>query len=209
MKKILLLAVLLVSAISMNAADQLKINSFEAPADCSNDDYEYFFEITLDNEVADKYTALEFRLFLPEGLEVKDGADGFEFTKDRFGKIVRGNWICDHAINVFAKQKDGGYLVSLADAKLSKIHGTSGTVLNVYYTTTKDYKGGEIAIKTQKLLVSSTEVIRPEDFVMTTTGVKEANADEASVKAQKFMTKKGLVIAKGNKKYNAAAQEVK
>ena len=210
MKKIFLSLAFLLSAVSM-MADTFKVASLVTEAGITNEDYDHQFEITLDNEVADNYTAFQFKIFLPEGMDILDEAAGFEFDSDRFEGVTRkGVFTAQHAVQVCSKMKDGSYLVAVADPKLSKIHGTSGTVLYVYYTTSGDFKGGEISIKEQVLVVDGNTKVAGDDFVgNVATGIKGANADEASAKANKFMTKKGLVITKGNKKYNAAAQEIK
>lgn len=209
MKKILFSLMFALTAMNI-MADQLKVVPFSAEANNPNDQYEDFFVITLDNEVDEMYTGFDFTIYLPEGMSIKDDRDGIDFSHDRFGKIVRGNWTSTHAVGAYAQRKDGGIKVSIADPKLTKIHGTSGDLLFVYYQTNADFKGGEIAIKEQLLFPDGDTTIKGDDFEGTvTTAVKVANADEASEKANKFMTKKGLVITKGNKKYNAAAQEIK
>lgn len=211
MKKILFSLMFALAAMNIMAADVLKVAPFTAEIGTDNDDYEFYFTITLDNEQADYYTGFQFNITLPEGLEVKDGKGGFEFNSDRFvGTTKKGVFTPQHGVKVFAKQADGSYLVAVADEDLSKIKGTSGDLLYVYYTTTADFKGGPISIKKQLFFPNGDTTIKGDEFEGTVvTAVKAANADEASEKANKFMTKKGLVITKGNKKYNAAAQEIK
>ena len=199
MKKILMFCVALLFATFASAAEKSVITV----TDLSSTGLESTFIVALDNQ--DKFTAMQINWKL-DNVEVKkavaygsskilndDDEYVYSFTRD-FNKF---------AAFFPAFPEDKREIPTGSVAKITvKIADSSVTG-----TITLTFEG------------SGVDAVAHRDFEPIVLTVKEgsitgisnasANADEAAVKANKFMTKKGIVITKGNKKYNAAAQEIK
>lgn len=199
MKKILFSFALLFAALNVMAEDCLKVEEFEAPVNEPNENYGYYFCIDLNNEVADKYTSLQFKLFLPEGMDLLTGDENsFDFDEDRCpGTVGRKGFTPDHAIGMCVKREDGSYEIALASSKVTTFKYTSGPILYVYYKTTDKLKEGKNTIKitNQKLVPAEGTKVQPADTeteILCYTAVATVKADGAD--SARKVAKDGKIV---------------
>ena len=200
MKKFLLSCVALLVATFASAQSTSSMEVKDAKADGTTST----FTIALDNQ--GEFTSFQVDFKTTEGISVTN------ILATDSAKLLN-----DDEKNVYVVAKDRNKYVTMYAASPSDRRVIpSGDVYKFTVTLASESVQGSITLTPMGFDIKGTG-----DYDMTPitldlaygsiTGISNANAnaDEASVKAQKFMTKKGLVIAKGNKKYNAAAQEVK
>lgn len=203
MKKILFSIALVFAALNVMAQDNLKVNPFKAPVNEANEDWDYDFEIELNNEVADTYTAIEFDLYLPKGMDLLEGDASFEFSFARCpGKIVKGNFAPQHSVQV-CENKGDYYKVVIADPKLGVFTGTEGTIINVYYKTTSEFAEGanQIKIMNQVLVPAEGTKVKHAGTVTDITGytpVENVKADKGAVEAKKIVKNGKVVVVKAD-----------
>ena len=205
MKKILFAIVAV--AMSISAMAQKSSLTVNGVVERESDGY-YGLPISLDNQ--ESLTALQFRAKCTEGLAF-DSAVPSAILKETYmnGRseepIYVPNWDSNsNTFTVYCK-KNPMQIIKSGEILTLWVNGgeVDGTVTLYNISGSIEVAAGEKAPD----LPMDDLVIEIKDGKAT--NVKANNADETVVKAQKFMTKKGLVITKGNKKYNAAAQEVK
>lgn len=222
MKKILLAICLCVSTL-LNAAviETPNLNvKMEVEGDIKADGetvwYLVFHETQSEGQT---YTAFQMELTLPEGVSVNKVKSGRVMVADATLNAIRFDGL-GHSLALGEKNPlvIGCTTMATEKDKLDWFNDDEdGNIISELFkigfvaSPEASFKDFKIVADNVKFILDDASAHKPAQEVSVTvsvTGVNNANADEASVKAQKFMTKKGLVITKGNKKYNAAAQEV-
>ena len=101
------------------------------------------FSIEMVNTQA--YTALEFNLYLPEGMSLlmnSEDYDPMELSSERFpGKTRKGVFIPNHDTDI-KQMSDGRYYIKIYNTDLETIGGTEGELLIFYYETAADMAPG-------------------------------------------------------------------
>lgn len=178
MKKIIFSLALVFSALSAMAEDAITVKPFNAEIGIEENEWEFGFSIELENEVADNYIAFQFDLYLPEGMKlIEDGP--MDLNEDRFnGTVIKRVWTADATLGV--ADKGTFYRITLYDDKAGTIHGTSGEILKVYYTT-KDMKegSGKLAIRNQELTTVKRTAVNPADVEVDVNGVTAVSSVKA------------------------------
>lgn len=217
MKKILFSFALLFAALGAMAEDNLTVEEFSAPINEPNESWNYYFYIDLNNEVAEKYTSLQFKLYLPEGMDLITGDDGsFEFDEDRCpGTSGRKGFTPDHTIGMCVKREDGCYEVALASSKLTTFKYTNGPVLVVYYKTTDKLKEGEGEVKIDGQLLVTPDIVKVKPSATTTkmigyTPVKAVKGSASADAPVKMLKNNKIVIVKTDgSEVNVAGSQIK
>lgn len=196
MKKIIFAIACLLVSISSMAGDCLKITQPAVVKEgLVENDWEEYFTIELENEVADAYAGVQFDLYLPKGMKlIEDGAVDLE--QDRFdGTVIKKVWTPDADIKVF--DKGDHYTIVVLDPKNDGyIHGTSGVIMYLYYTTEAGFKGGvqNASLKSQILIIDGDHKVKLDDITADiVTPVKQVKADGAVV-ARKIAKDNKIVI---------------
>lgn len=127
---------------AIKAEDVLNVTPFSTHAGVVEDDYETFsMEMTNTME----YTAMEFHLYLPEGLTlIEDTQLAMELSSERFPGVINkrtGIFLPNHDYSV-DKMEEGHYYVTIYNSDLEKITGNEGEVLIFYYETSADMSDG-------------------------------------------------------------------
>ena len=124
------------------AEDVLQVTPFTTVAGVAEGSDETF-SIEMTN--TQSYTALEFNLYLPEGMTLimnSDDYDPMELSSERFpGKTRKGVFIPNHDSDV-TQQSDGHYYITIYNTDLETISGTEGELLIFYYETAADMPAG-------------------------------------------------------------------
>ena len=141
-KTILLLALLL-TVRGVQAEDVVQVKPFTTTAGITLDDEETF---SMEMVNTNAYTALEFRLTLPEGITL-DMEYPFEMNPDRFpGKTRKGIFYPNHDYDI-TNPAPGQYYIKIYNTALETIDGTEGEILTFYYETSADLKPGYYPIR--------------------------------------------------------------
>ena len=141
-KNFILLLALLAMPASIAAEDVVQVTPFTTTAGISLADEETF---SMEMVNTNAYTALEFHLFLPEGITLDK--DFIDLNPDRFpGKYRRGVFYPDHVCDV-TNPSPGHYYVKIYNSDLETIEGTEGEILSFYYATAADMKPGIYPIR--------------------------------------------------------------
>lgn len=142
-KKLVLLLCALVSAQCLRAEDVVQVRTFTTTPGISLDD-EATFSLEMVN--TQSYTAMEFRLFLPEGITL-DMDYPFDMNSDRFpGTTRKGIFFPNHDYDI-TNPSPGQYYVKIYSTTQETIDGTEGEILSFYYTTSADLKPGLYPIR--------------------------------------------------------------
>ncbi|MBR1499037.1 MAG: hypothetical protein IJ615_05345 [Bacteroidaceae bacterium] len=142
-KSFILLLVMFTLTGSLLAEDVVQVKPFTTTPGISIDDEETF-SMELVNTNA--YTALEFHLFLPEGITL-DMDYPFDMNSDRFpGKFKKGVFIPNHDYDI-TNPTPGQYYVKIYNTSLETIEGTEGEILSFYYETSAEMKPGLYPIR--------------------------------------------------------------
>ena len=137
-KRIILVIVFLLALVSqVSAADKVTISDFVISAGETKE-----LSITLENEVT--YAAFQFDLYLPEGLTISD------CSKDQ-------TRIPETTTLSMAKQTDGSYRFFAAAMKVQNITGTSGGIVTIKVTASKDLASGSLTGYFRKVKLSDKE----------------------------------------------------
>ncbi len=142
-KKILFLFAALMAAVNaVRAEDVLNVTPFTTEAGVVEDDFETFsIEMTNTRE----FTAMEFHLYLPEGLTlIEDTQLAMELSADRFPGTINkrtGLFIPNHNYSVDLME-EGHYYVTIYNADLETISQNEGELLIFYYETAADLQPG-------------------------------------------------------------------
>lgn len=202
--------VLMLSCTAIWADNYLRVVPFNAEAGLTENEWETYFDVELVCDAEDKYTALQFDLYLPEGMTLIDD-EPIELYPERFeGVTKKGNFMPYATFS--ADKKEDHYLITLYHENLEKIHGTSGAAMRFYYLTAPDMKEGEYDIKIdgQVLVLNGDNGDYPEAQVSkvtigTGTGIKDVNV--STVKSGKYLYKNQMIIKSGAKVYDAMGVE--
>lgn len=161
MKKIVIALLAFVQILFANAQEEIQVTPFSAQAGLVENDWEEYFSIEMNNELA--YTALQFDLILPEGMTLID--DGpMECVPERFSGITKRGQFIPNAASTCVKVKDNNgnemdnhYRITLYHDDLDVIKGNDGELLRFYYLTSEDMKDGlyPIILKDVCLAVTS------------------------------------------------------
>lgn len=207
MKKIIFAIACLLVSVSTMAGDCLKITQPAVVKEgLVENDWEEYFTIELENEVADAYSGVQFDLYLPEGMKlIEDGSVDLE--QDRFdGTVIKKVWTPDADIKVF--DKEDHYTIVVIDPKNDgHIHGTSGVIMYLYYTTVEGFKGGtqNASLKNQVLIIDGDHKIKLDDVTADiVTPVKQVKADGV-VSARKVAKDGKIVIVDGDSEVTVGA----
>lgn len=164
MKKIGIILTTLCLGLNVMAEDVLQVVPFSTQAGIAENDWEEAFSINMTNTYT--YSALQFDLYLPEGMTlIEDGP--FDFNSDRFpGKIIKKVWYPNHDIDI-TNPEPGHYFVKVYNTALETIDGTEGELFSVYYLTSPDMKPGyyPIYVKGTVLGIDGHNGIYPENSV--------------------------------------------
>lgn len=165
MKKIAILFFSLLVNYNALAEDILQVKPFHTEANIDNADENMTFSIWMNN--TKEYTALQFKMYLPEGLDVYTAPkfDNIELNEDRFeGTIKKGVFIPDADVSC-DKSVGGYYIVTLYDSDLQTIKGYGGEIMQIYFTTAAGMQSGvyPIYLKDIVLTVSAREAVRIAD----------------------------------------------
>ncbi len=124
------------------AEDVLQVKPFATTAGVEEGSDETF-SIEMVNTQA--YTALEFNLYLPEGMSLlmnSEDYDPMELSSERFpGKTRKGVFIPNHDTDI-KQMSDGRYYIKIYNTDLETIDGTEGELLIFYYETAADMAPG-------------------------------------------------------------------
>ncbi|MBO7069627.1 MAG: hypothetical protein J6W52_13290 [Bacteroidaceae bacterium] len=142
-RNIILLLTMLGFTGNMRAEDVVQVKPFTTTAGISIDDEETF---SMEMVNTNAYTALEFRLFLPEGMAL-DMDYPFDMNADRFpGMFKKGVFFPNHDYDI-TNPTPGQYYVKIYNTSLETIGGTEGEILSFYYQTAADMKPGIYPIR--------------------------------------------------------------
>ena len=142
-KSFIFLLVILTFTGSLQAEDVVQVKPFTTTPGISIDDEETF---SMEMVNTNAYTALEFHLFLPEGMTL-DMDYPFDMNSDRFpGKIKKGVFIPNHDYDI-TNPTPGQYYVKIYNTSLETIEGTEGEILSFYYATSAGMKPGIYPIR--------------------------------------------------------------
>lgn len=142
-KKLILLCGFMLLFTTVKAEDVLQVTPFSTHAGVVEDDWETF-SVEMVNTAA--YTALQFDLYLPDGLTlISDGP--MELSPDRFpGYTRKGVFYPDHNYEC-TLMNDGHYLITIYSSDLEVIDGNEGEILIFYYETDANMTAGYYPIK--------------------------------------------------------------
>lgn len=127
MKKLILFLVALLPSFAM-AEDVVQVLPFSAPVGLTENDFDEEHVMSLYMTNTNAYTAMQFDLYLPEGLSLQLDEQAWDFNPDRFEGITRrGVFTPYHDIDISKKDDvPGHYLLLLYDTDLSVIKGNEG-----------------------------------------------------------------------------------
>lgn len=124
------------------AEDALQVIPFATTAGVEEGSDETFSIAMVNTQ---SYTAMEFNLYLPEGMTLimeSDDYDPMELSSDRFpGKIKKGVFFPNHDTDI-KLMSDGRYYIKIYNTDLETISGTEGELLIFYYETATDMEDG-------------------------------------------------------------------
>ena len=137
MRKLFVLIIISLAAMTMNANDRLYINDFNINAGESKT-----IEVLLNNDTA--YCALQTDIVLPQGLSI--AVDDDEYIVDltnRKGRdhVVSTNMLGDGSIRVFVSSQGS-----------NSFSGTSGAILTIEITASSSFTKGNVTIKNSVLV---------------------------------------------------------
>lgn len=163
MKKIYLMFYALLFSAGIHAEDVLQIVPQQIVAGSSADDGRTF-AIEMNNE--NEFVALQFDLYMPDGVILDNVYDPIELSKDRFPHTTgRGGAITwEHDVDLTLRE-EGFYRIAISSSKNSKISGTSGTLINVFYISDSELPDGvlPVEIKNVVMAISGTSDVKPDD----------------------------------------------
>ncbi len=145
------------------AEDILQVTPFATVAGVVEDDWKTF-SVEMNNTLS--YTALQFDLYLPEGLALIK-QEPMELNADRFpGTMRKGVFIPEHNYDC-TKMEEGHYYITLYHSDLATIKGNDGELLMFYYETDANMESGyyPIVVSGTVLSVNSHQNIRPKKSV--------------------------------------------
>lgn len=127
----------------VKAEDVLQVIPFTTTSGVVEDDWECFSVEMVNTQ---SYTALQFDLYLPEGMTlISDGP--MELSADRFpGYTRKGVFIPEHTYEC-TKMNDGHYFITIYHTDFAPIKGNDGELLTFYYETADDMPAGYYPIK--------------------------------------------------------------
>lgn len=148
--------------------------------------------------------ATSFQCYFPgaEDVIVDVQPEGDIISQVKVGLKMVDNFIFTYSPTSNMKKPTCFVYFNTAAGKTKKVI-ESGEIFTVYLVNSAS---DDLVIEGQTSTFGVDTKMTP--ITVKTTGINGAKSDEESVKANKYMTKKGLVIVKGNKKYNAASQEI-
>lgn len=166
MRKLSVILFGLLLGLNVMAEDILQVVPFSTSAGIVENNREESFSINMNNTL--QYTALQFDLYLPEGMTLIE-EDPFEFNSDRLpGKKVEEVWYPNHSINI-TNPEPGHYFVKVYNNDLETINGTEGEIFSVYYLTSESMKPGYYPIQIEGLCLAVTG--RPENGARVSTSI--------------------------------------
>lgn len=151
MRKILA-SIFMLFCISTQADDVLWIEPVKIESGSTSDDGR-MIAINLDNE--NVFTALQFDIYFPPGVDVDTAYDPMELNKDRFPYTTgRGGQITwDHGID-WRKQPGGNYRFIVSSNENKPIKGNSGPLFYLYYTSDSELGNKPLPIVMKKVVMS-------------------------------------------------------
>lgn len=164
MKKIYLVFCALLFSAGIHAEDVLQIVPQQIVAGSSADDGRTF-AIEMNNE--NVFVALQFDLYMPDGVILDNVYDPIELSKDRFPHTTGRNGVVTFSHDVtYELREEGFYRIAIGSNKKDiKISGTSGTLINVYYISDAELPDGvlPVEIKNVVMAISGTSDVKPAD----------------------------------------------
>lgn len=159
-KKLMMVYVLaLVGLLEARAEDVLQVTPFATTAGVVEDEWKTF-SIEMNN--TQEYTALQFDLYLPEGLTlIEEGP--MELNADRFpGYVRKGVFYPEHEYEC-TKKDDRHYLITLYHSDFGVIKESEGELLIFYYETSSDMADGyyPITVSGTVLTIDSHNQVKP------------------------------------------------
>lgn len=134
----------------IRAEDALQVVPFTTTAGVVEDDWEYF---TVDMKNTASYTALQFDMYLPEGMTLID--DGpMELSSDRFPGYTRKGVFYPYHTYECTLMNDGHYLITIYSTDLYVIDGTEGDLLYFYYQTDGNMADGCYSITMENVVLT-------------------------------------------------------
>lgn len=164
-KKLFIILFSFFSCLTVMAEDVVQVLPFSAPIGLTENDYdeEYVMDLCMTN--TQSYTAMQFDIYLPEGLTLQTEDEVWDYNRDRFNGITkRGVFIPYHVVGVDAMgDVPGHYFVTMYEEDLDIIKGNDGWMIRFYYLTSPDMKPGvyPIIVKGTVLTVDSHNDLKP------------------------------------------------
>lgn len=164
MKKILLILMIAVSALTLHAEDVIQVTPFQTTAGVTTDDM-LSLSFQMNNSSAEIW-AFQFDILLPDGmtLDNTDGLDPFELNEDRCPHTTdrKGNITWNHIVQ-YSLLSSGWYRVVVYTTELDRFTGDSGEILRAYYLTDADMEPGvyPIYVKGTVMTITGTTDIKP------------------------------------------------
>lgn len=158
MKKYLLMLLMMAFFLSITAENIIQVKPFKTTAGVSKQQWEEFhIEMTNDKD----FTALQFDIYLPQGMEITD----MELSKERFEGEEGKRGFEPNATCEFTPKTDvdGHYFVYVYHKDDTEmIKGNNGVIINFCYTTSTDMEAGvyPIVIKNMELSHDAFDYVR-------------------------------------------------
>lgn len=166
MKKTIILFFALISSISAIAEDVLQVTPFQTTSGIIENEWDEDLTFTVQMNNTNTYTALQFDIFLPEGMTLID-EEPMELLSNRFpGTTKKGVFYPSHTYACTDKG-NGHYLITLYHEDFEPIKGNSGDLMIFYYLTSEDMKPGiyPIRISGTVLSIDSHNDVKPATSV--------------------------------------------
>ena len=162
MKKIILSLWACLCLWAARAEDVIQVVPFKAEPGMTTDDMACF-SVKMNNTHI--YWAFQLDFLLPDGMVLDDtgGLNPFELNLDRFPHSSRGGVVTFKHGVAWNRLSSGWYRVVVSPNDATRIEGTEGEIMKVYYLTSPDMKPGlyPIYVKGTVLTITGNSDVKP------------------------------------------------
>ena len=162
MKKIILSLWACLCLWAVRAEDVIQVVPFKAEPGMTTDDMACF-SVKMNNTHI--YWAFQLDFLLPDGMVLDDtgGLNPFELNLDRFPHSSRGGVVTFKHGVAWNRLSSGWYRVVVSPNDATRIEGTEGEIMKVYYLTSPDMKPGlyPIYVKGTVLTITGNSDVKP------------------------------------------------
>lgn len=162
MKKIILSLWACLCLWAARAEDVIQVVPFQTEPGLTTDDMACF-SVRMNN--TNIYWAFQLDFLLPEGMVLDDtgGLNPFELSLDRFPHSSRGGMVTFKHGVAWNRLSNGWYRVVVSPNDATRIEGTEGEIMKVYYLTSPDMQPGlyPIYVKGTVLTITGNSDVKP------------------------------------------------